>query len=518
MKSLKLVLFLAITFVVSVFGCNKKDSGPITNALHIMAANGTVVKNPNLPVYVKGDDVQLTATPNAGYNFTSWSGDATGTSNPLLVSMDVNKNITANFTAIAGNTFVLNVTATNGIVTKNPDQSTYPDGSTVLLTATPSPGYYFASWSGDAVGSATTLTVTVTSIKNIVANFKSLTGQVLDVKSIGAKGDGVTDDTAALQSAVEQVAGTGGTVFVPDGTYIINPITHLNLKSNMNLSMASGAVLKAKPVSSDSYAVVNLNGISNVTITGGTIQGERDQHSGTTGQWGHGFTILGSDHVTITGTTSKNCWGDGFYVGANGTTPCSVIRMTNVLADNNRRQGMSIIHANDMIIDHCTFKNTGGQAPEAGIDIEPNENNTVSNVTIQNSTISNNGRTGITLYKNHNAKWVNSFVTDITITGCIIDNNVSANLGSMSGILIDGPTAYTITNNFVRNNGHHGVYLFVTNGSTVTGNTITGNAAYGVVLASGTSNNKFTNNTIQNNTGGTLLNQGTNNTIIPNTF
>ena len=44
--------------------------------------------------------MQLTATPADGYTFTSWSGDATGSTNPITISMSDNKNITANFTAI----------------------------------------------------------------------------------------------------------------------------------------------------------------------------------------------------------------------------------------------------------------------------------------------------------------------------------------------------------------------------------------------------------------------------------
>ena len=41
--------------------------------------------------------VQLTATPAGGWNFDFWSGDASGNTNPLLVTMDANKSITANF-------------------------------------------------------------------------------------------------------------------------------------------------------------------------------------------------------------------------------------------------------------------------------------------------------------------------------------------------------------------------------------------------------------------------------------
>ena len=41
--------------------------------------------------------VQLTATPNPGYSFISWTGDATGTANPLNIVMDTNKTINAVF-------------------------------------------------------------------------------------------------------------------------------------------------------------------------------------------------------------------------------------------------------------------------------------------------------------------------------------------------------------------------------------------------------------------------------------
>jgi len=63
-------------------------------------AGGTVAKSPNQPTYNTGSTVLLTATANPGYTFTSWSGNATGSVNPLAVVMTANKNITANFTLV----------------------------------------------------------------------------------------------------------------------------------------------------------------------------------------------------------------------------------------------------------------------------------------------------------------------------------------------------------------------------------------------------------------------------------
>ena len=71
---------------------------PTTNyTLAVNAANGTVVKNPNQASYASGTSVQLTATANSGYTFTGWSGDITGTANPVTATMNSNKTIAANF-------------------------------------------------------------------------------------------------------------------------------------------------------------------------------------------------------------------------------------------------------------------------------------------------------------------------------------------------------------------------------------------------------------------------------------
>ncbi len=59
--------------------------------------NGSVSKSPDQPSYAGGAVVQLTATPDPGWAFAGWSGDATGFTNPLNVTMDDDKNITATF-------------------------------------------------------------------------------------------------------------------------------------------------------------------------------------------------------------------------------------------------------------------------------------------------------------------------------------------------------------------------------------------------------------------------------------
>ncbi|MCX6875622.1 MAG: leucine-rich repeat protein [Verrucomicrobia bacterium] len=62
--------------------------------LTIDALHGTV---PGAGQYAPNTTVELTATADPGYVFTVWTGDASGTDNPLAVLMNANQTVTANF-------------------------------------------------------------------------------------------------------------------------------------------------------------------------------------------------------------------------------------------------------------------------------------------------------------------------------------------------------------------------------------------------------------------------------------
>jgi polygalacturonase len=109
---------------------------------------------------------------------------------------------------------------------------------------------------------------------------------VVNVKDKGAKGDGRTDDTEAIQAAIDDVGGTGGTVLVPSGTYMVDAVEkkrRLALKSDMTLKLDKGAILKAIPNDSRKYAVLSISDVSNVTVMGGTLEGDRTEHQGKAG-------------------------------------------------------------------------------------------------------------------------------------------------------------------------------------------------------------------------------------------
>lgn len=107
--------------------------------------------------------------------------------------------------------------------------------------------------------------------------------KVCDVKQAGAKGDGTTKDTVAVQRAIDTCsAGKGGTVEVTPGTYLIGPIV---LKSNVTLDLQAGATLLGSRDVADYprqmemremwiQPLVSTVGARNVTIHGGgTLDG-----------------------------------------------------------------------------------------------------------------------------------------------------------------------------------------------------------------------------------------------------
>jgi uncharacterized repeat protein (TIGR02543 family) len=66
------------------------------------SSGGTTDPSPGNYTYDSGTSVSVKAIANSGYSFSGWSGDASGTTNPLTVTMDGNKSITANFSASKG--------------------------------------------------------------------------------------------------------------------------------------------------------------------------------------------------------------------------------------------------------------------------------------------------------------------------------------------------------------------------------------------------------------------------------
>lgn len=151
------------------------------------------------------------------------------------------------------------------------------------------------------------------------------------------------------------------------------------------------------------YGIIGLIGVNNINIHGsGHIIGDVETHTGTTGEWGFGIEIRNSQNINISGITLEKCWGDGISTDEGGGVPENIL-IENVVCDNNRRQGISIVLGKNVIVRNSTMQNTGQikyTGPGCGIDVEPTKidgTNPAENILIENCRFYNNKGGSMTL-------------------------------------------------------------------------------------------------------------------------
>lgn len=242
---------------------------------------------------------------------------------------------------------------------------------------------------------------------------------VIDVAKFGATGNDNEDDTGAIQNAINEASKKGGgVVYIPEGTYLIDAKQSLVIRSNVTLQLAANAILEAKANRSERYDILYIKNVENVKVVGGTIKGDRNIHIGNRGEWGMGIGIYDGKNIVIENVLVRDCWGDGIYIGKNRSRSENII-LEKVKSVNNRRQGVSITAAHKVTINHCVFSQTNGIPPQAGVDIEPNATDTVSNVVIKNSIFDSNENSGILIYTGAER----SFVSDVFVEKCFFVDN-----------------------------------------------------------------------------------------------
>lgn len=289
---------------------------------------------------------------------------------------------------------------------------------------------------------------------------------VLDVRNFGAYGDGIHDDTAAIQRAIDALPSTGGTVVVPPGIYLIDAVRNLRLRSLMHLQLDHTAKLVALPNAADRHYVINAYKVNDVEISGGQVIGERAQHQGTTGEWGHCVMVRGCKRVTVRDMRMADAWGDGLSIGAaDGTTTVlsEDVVVANVVCSGNRRQGLTIGRSRNVSVYDSQFCYTGGIKPSCGINIEPDLVGTsvTDGVLIQNCWIHHNASNGIQVYKS---------VRNVTVQACRIEHNDG--YGVLALTAVNG----AILNNELLHNRLYGVGVrAATMGYSVSGNTFRNN-------------------------------------------
>ena len=144
--------------------------------------------------------------------------------------------------------------------------------------------------------------------------------------------------------------------------------------------------------------------------------GDRDEHTGVTGQWGHGINASNAVDAFIYRPKCNYFWGDGIYI--NEVTNLTIDRP---ICWHNRRQGLSLTSGDGVFIYNPDCSYTKGQNPGAGMDIEPNFNTQVlRDIKIYNPIFRENGQS---------VSYPHGLVISLSkLTGATTPNNVQIDI------------------------------------------------------------------------------------------
>jgi len=211
------------------------------------------------------------------------------------------------------------------------------------------------------------------------------------------------ESTAALQAAIDSGAKKVVIERMPS-PWIVDP---LRLADDQELHFEPGAEVLAKQGSfrGSADSLFSAAGKKNIKLVGpgATLRMRRADYDGPDykhAEWRHVLKFHGCTGITIEGLTLAESGGDGIYLGAGpGGAPCKDVVIRDVICDRNYRQGISVISAENLLIERCVLKGTAGTPPAAGIDFEPNRaNERLVNCVMRDCTIEDNQGYALHIY------------------------------------------------------------------------------------------------------------------------
>jgi Pectate lyase superfamily protein len=348
------------------------------------------------------------------------------------------------------------------------------------------------------------------------------------------KCDGSTDDTAAIQSAINSAAAHATKLVLPRGTCMLSAQT-ISLPDGLNLQGAGRDATTIRRISnvnnaSDMFRLTGTTGT--VTITGITLDYNRSQQTA-------GSDIIGTSATTITNFTLQrsrliNAWQRGiyFHVPVGAVFPSNITISDNDFQGNGRAYSqrtdenngdIAISPVNGMRILGNTAENTHGSFLMCGTGGNPSG---MGNIVITGNVLKGTEGFGIALggggpgtahganvtIRDNDFSMANSRQNDIDVAywdTVVIDHNslIGGSCASGCAAIGDAPPSshVTVTNNTVVGNPalpSNACIALGGPGEIISGNTCSGAGGSGIVLmgdVTGSTASVIENNTVKNN-------------------
>jgi len=307
--------------------------------------------------------------------------------------------------------------------------------------------------------------------------------EVVNVLDFGAVGDGVTDDTAAIQAAIN--AASGKTVIIPSGTYIVNQLNGISAVAIVGDS--SGSTTLKRKNNSPSRSILDFTGKNDFQIIDIKFDGNKASQT------------IGSNNLVISNCYSWEVIGCSFInsfalsgygaglVVASGQNDTLIYRskIQDCFFENNDSDGIYINKEWYLDIIGNFIKNNGGGGINVLNYVFPPVADVSNYLIINSNTCVSNNRSGIYVsgYIQGGTETNPIYGVDVPASREVIVSNNNCKKNALYGIAYQGTNGLVSGNNCEENGsvtGAGGGFLFNANLSVLTSNTGTFNKNYGI--------------------------------------
>lgn len=164
----------------------------------------------------------------------------------------------------------------------------------------------------------------------------SAESRVADVRKYGAKGDGTTDDAAAIQAAIDAAeAAGGGVVFFPEGSFAFS--VAIILKDKVSLIGTGPLSTILKYTGTGTYGLSGSGALYGITLQGFQLLGTNITNASEDGIHIVGHATTGAPKLVLRDLLVKEWGNDGIYL-----ENAFSVSLANVNASSNKRDGFSL--------------------------------------------------------------------------------------------------------------------------------------------------------------------------------